>query len=209
MTHQIADLKSKLGKLGQGDRKFADSLISAFQGGRLTPGQAPWVGKLLERANGTDVQRVANAINVGSFANVIALFAKAKEHLKWPKITLSCDGVPVILSVCGPKSKTPGSINIGGPGVYPAKPWYGRITPEGEWSPSRTASSLRSLPALLTEFGTDPAGVAKKYGLLTGNCCFCNLALSDLRSTAAGFGPTCAVKWGLKNEWNTAAKVAA
>jgi hypothetical protein len=106
MNQKIADLKSKLGKLGGSDREFASRLIDAFQRGRLTPNQSPWVEKLIARADGTDVVRVAcaNALNVGSFQTVIALFAKAKEHLKYPKITLQCDGVEIILSLCGVNS---------------------------------------------------------------------------------------------------------
>jgi hypothetical protein len=208
---RIAELQANLGKLGHGDRRFASDLISAFHRyGKLTPNQAPWIAKLMARAENPADAAAAPKIDVGSFAGVIALFTKAKAHLKYPKITLDCDGTEIILSLCGPKSKTPGSINVGGPGVYPAKPWYGRITPEGQWSPSRSAEAkpglMKSLLGLLTEFGNDPAGIAKKYGVLTGNCCFCNLRLTDLRSTAAGFGPTCAEHYGLKDQWKAAAE---
>lgn len=210
LSAQIAELQAALPKLGQKDKEFAADLISYFTKKKtLSARQEPWVGKLIERANTPkpEVQKVA----VGSFAGVVALFNKSKEKLKFPKIVLQVQGLPVILSQAGPKSKAPGSINVMGEGQYPNRPWYGRVSAEGEWSPSfsMTPEFQNALQELLIKFGQNPARVAKEYGKLTGNCCFCNAKLENEKSVAAGFGPICAENYGLKEEWKNAVKKAA
>src|SRR4051794_7329117 len=56
--------------------------------------------------------------------------------------------------------------------------------------------------AIYDENTIRPAGFAREHGRLTGRCCFCNQALCDERSTAAGYGETCArhfsLPWGEK-----------
>ncbi len=52
---------------------------------------------------------------------------------------------------------------------------------------------------LLVEFIESPSTVAARYGRLTGRCCFCSKELTDERSVSAGYGPVCAIKFGL--EW--------
>jgi Family of unknown function (DUF6011) len=147
----------------------------------------------------------AGPVAVGSFSGVIALFEAAKAHLKYPKITLVCEGRKITLSVAGPQSKTPGSVNVVGEGRFPNRDWFGRVSPMGLWMPSRSGSAIMEpLTALLTEFATNPAQVAKQHGKLTGNCCFCNKTLGkgeDKRSIGVGFGPVCAEHFGLKDEW--------
>jgi hypothetical protein len=65
---------------------------------------------------------------------------------------------------------------------------------------------LQVLTSLLVEFGLNPAGVAKAYGKLMGNCCFCGLKLTDPKSVAAGYGPICAEHYGLSAEYTKAWK---
>ena len=158
---------------------------------------------------------VTAPVAVGSFSGVIALFDVAKTHLKFPKITLLCNGKKITLSVAGARSKNPGSVNIVGEGKFPNREWFGRVTPEGNWIPSRSGVwMMEALTTLLTEFSADPAKVAKEHGRLTGSCCFCNKTLGlgeDKRSIVVGFGPVCAEHFGLKTEWLsgvTAAEVA-
>ena len=50
---------------------------------------------------------------------------------------------------------------------------------------------------LLQRLAADPAGVASKYGKMTGRCCFCHLQLTDAKSLAVGYGKTCAKNYGL------------
>ena len=203
----VEQLKQNLGKLSPRDRDFANSLLDGFSRyGSLTPKQLFWVDKLNARVNAP--QPAAVKIAVGSMKGVIALFDHAKQHLKHPKITLSLNGSPVTLAIAGAQAKAPGSINVMGEGKFPNREWFGRISPEGEWSPSRAldsdATKRDALLALLTEFANNPADVAKKFGILTGNCSFCMRPLSDDRSVAAGFGPICADHYGLTEEWKSA-----
>jgi len=210
MQNKVNELKGVLPKLSAGDQKFANDLISGPWGyerrGKLSTSQLVWVDKLIARA--TAPKPVQQTIKVGSMSGVIALFAKAQEKLKHPKITLSLNGAPVVLSVAGQGSKAPGSINVMGEGKYPNREWFGRISPEGDWAPSgllqKDQARLESLLILLGEFAYAPAEVARKYGALTGNCCFCAKKLTDDKSVAAGFGPKCAENFGLKAEWKAA-----
>jgi hypothetical protein len=210
MKDLIETLKTKLTSLSTRDRAFAKNLIHSFdQYGSLTPRQKPWVQTLIDRAEGKDPEKVT--VQLGEFTGVIALFKKAQEKLKYPKINLTCQGNGIVLSVAGSTSKAPGSINVAGEGHWGNRPWYGRVSPEGTWVPVKSLVDDKpmydALSGLLCEFGKDPAGVAKKHGGLTGRCCFCNSNLTDARSTAAGFGPTCAKNFGLESQWKEAVKV--
>jgi hypothetical protein len=76
------------------------------------------------------------------------------------------------------------------------------VDPEGNFFPIRSVQpDLKSeLTYLLRQLARHPAETAAKHGQLTGKCCFCNTALTDEKSTAVGYGPTCAkhyhLPWG-------------
>lgn len=206
---KLADLHSAVPHLQPRDREFAIDLIHAEKRyGGLTEKQLPWVDKLIERANAPKVE--APTIEVGDFAGVIALFNKAKGKLKFPKIGLMVGDVQVFFSLAGSGSKAPGYVNVMGEGQYPNRPWFGRISPAGQWQPGKgiTPEFQAALLQLLTKFAQKPARVAKEYGKMTGNCCFCMAGLSNDKSIAAGFGPKCAENYGLVEEWKTAVKKA-
>lgn len=139
---------------------------------------------------------------VGDLSGVLALFAKAKEHLKHPAVVLSVPGVAglaIRLSVAGPRARVPGSITVldAEKGID-GRDWFGRILTDGTYQPSNSANGrTEAITARLREFASDPAKVAAEHGKLTGNCCFCNRGLQDERSTAVGYGPVCAVHYGL------------
>ncbi len=217
LGYDLARLQASLGKLSPRDQTFASDLIYAYRRyGRLSERQLPWVATLLAKtlpasSAGPVGASVAStsAVSLGEFSGVLELFRVARLKLKFPKVRLDLDGVAIILSVAGERSSNPGYINIAGEGQYPNREWFGRVSPSGVWEPSRALLSdsarLAKLTALLVEFGRTPAAVAKAYGLLTGNCCFCGRALSDERSTSAGFGPVCAESYGLSEQWARAA----
>lgn len=214
LSEAVSKLHSLLPKLKANDAKFASDLIASFKKyGGLTPKQEPWIERLIVRAETpVAVAPVVAPVNVGGFSGVLALFNKAKEHLKFPKITLMCEGKKITLSLNGPKSKKPGFVSLSGEGKYPHRPFYGSVSPDGAYTPFKpstaTSEFLVTLTALLTEFSNNPARVAKDHGKLTGNCCFCNKVLGlgeDQRSVLVGFGPVCADHYGLKAEWLAAA----
>lgn len=145
------------------------------------------------------------AKQVGEMSGVLALFAKAKQHLKYPAIVLAVPAADVTLrlSVAGPRAKVPGSITVldANKGVD-GRDWFGRITVDGGFQPAAKLNGRTdAIVARLKEFACDPAKVAGEHGRLTGACCFCNLPLKDERSTAVGYGPTCAEHFGLS--WGT------
>ncbi len=133
-------------------------------------------------------------------SGVFALFETAiSNSLKYPKIRLqTSNGQNVVLSRAGDKSKYTGQIQITDGRPYGANTYFGRIDKDGIFHVSTLDASVSALLARLSD---NPADVASEYGRLTGQCCFCGLALKDARSTAVGYGPICADKFGLA--WGT------
>lgn len=138
---------------------------------------------------------------------IYKLFAQAKQHLKWPKIHLLLPGKQLgfnnyvqpedelVLSVASAKSRLAGRIMVTDGRKYPGNTFYGSIDTAGVFHQNPCAGP--DVLKLLSELSADPAGVAAKFGLLTGRCCFCNKQLEDERSTAVGYGPVCADHYGL------------
>jgi hypothetical protein len=206
-----AALAACIPNLGTRDRSFASDLCKQWNSrGRLSLKQLYWVDVLIQRATNPTAAPAAperEKVSVGSFAGVMQLFATAKQHLKYPKITLQVGDQPLQLSLCGAASKTPGQVNVSDGGRFGHNVWYGRVSQDGVFEKSDRARANPAIERFLEEFSQAPAAVAKKYGRLTGRCCFCNTALTDERSTAAGFGPVCADHFGLKAEWKAAVAV--
>jgi hypothetical protein len=136
---------------------------------------------------------------VGDLSGILAMFNRARTHLRHPAIVL--EGVRV--SVAGPRAQQPGSLTITTPERGPdgKRDWLGRVSLNGVYQPARGASP--AIGETLRRFAADPAGVAAEYGRLHGACCFCRRALRDERSTAVGYGPDCADHYGLP--WGTVA----
>lgn len=142
---------------------------------------------------------------VGDLGGILALFRKAREHLKFPAIVLSVPGLAdgVRINVAGQRAKFPGTLNVLAGARDEAsefgRDFYGRIDLDGHFAPSRKIApdAITMLTARLRAFAADPATVAGEHGRLTGRCCFCNIALTDERSTAVGYGPVCADHFGL------------
>ena len=144
----------------------------------------------------------AAAQAVGDLSRIIAMFDRARSHLRYPAIVL--DGFRV--SVAGARAAQPGSLTVTGverTGVdrfgRSARAWFGRVSTAGQFQPAREAPA--DLADKLRAFAADPAGVAAAYGRMHGACCFCRRALRDERSTAVGYGPDCADHYGLP--WGT------
>ena len=193
----IQALNSNLSKLSVNDQVFAKSLIKSFlQRETLSERQQYWVEVLTERALGVVETTQPKKECVGNFAGVMALFASASKTLKYPKINLQVEGKPLTLSLAGQSSKAPGTVNVTDGQKFGMNVWYGRIDAGGVWTRGNKASAedMQAVSAFLKKFSQEPAKVASEYGRLSGRCCFCNLALSDEKSTAVGYGPVCAAK---------------
>jgi hypothetical protein len=172
------------------------------------------VGEFVERNRYGDycyqiVKAEAVTANVGDLTGILALFNTAKTHLKRPAIVL---GLPhpqnrdvlagtIRINVAGERAAVPGSLTVldGERDEEGSRDWYGRILLNGVYQPSRTVATGQLGARIidrLREFAADPDGIAKHSAKLTGKCCYCNRALEDDRSTAVGYGPVCAKRFG-------------
>lgn len=125
---------------------------------------------------------------------LMALFRRAGASLRNPRITLMLEGTgPVTLKLMT-RGQYPGTINVVS-GSWPNQTWYGRIGLEGDLVRGRAMTE--PVLTLIRELSENPVAAAQRYAALTGNCCFCNLPLTDERSTTAGYGPICAGHYGL------------
>jgi hypothetical protein len=149
---------------------------------------------------------------VGDLSGIVALFDRARQHLRFPAIVL--DGFRV--NVAGGRAREPGSLTVTSVdrtqystrfGGGEQRQYFGRVTRAGIFEPARGAPE--GLGAKLRQFACDPAGEAARYGRLHGVCCFCNKPLRDERSTSVGYGPVCADHFGLPWGATVAAPVAA
>ncbi len=202
-SEKIVELKSYLDVMTGNDKKFAASLVRQFEAkGSLTDKQWPWIERLIERAEVIgvpDFTKEFSAVSVGEFSGVIELFKKAKQHLKYPQITLVLpDGSPLQLAVAGCNSKYAGMVKLTDGKPFGQNNWYGTVSEAGVWDPGIKAEAIKNdLLGILTKLAKNPARVAAEYGKLSGRCCFCHSTLTEEKSTDVGYGPVCAKRWGL------------
>lgn len=71
----------------------------------------------------------------------------------------------------------------------------GQLLPSGEVV--RRAEMPPAVLCLLDNLEADTEGTAAEYGRASGVCCYCGKELTDGRSKAAGYGPTCAASYRL------------
>tara|TARA_R110000824_G_scaffold88823_5_gene218220 strand:+ start:4803 stop:5903 length:1101 start_codon:yes stop_codon:yes gene_type:complete len=79
--------------------------------------------------------------------------------------------------------------------------WLGTIDKTTKiWTPTRKVFDDLNTDILATMemFRLDPTDTIIRRGKSSGRCCFCNKHLNDEKSTAHGYGPTCARNYGLK-----------
>jgi len=145
--------------------------------------------------------------NVGNTSAIYKLFDKAKQNLKFPAVELSVPGFDAIrISVAGERAREPGSLTVTSIDKvevegrdFPQRRWFGRISTNGDFQVARglDGAFANAINNRLAAFAADPSKVGGEEGHLTGNCCFCRKALTDERSTLAGYGAKCAKNWGL------------
>lgn len=194
LRHDVDALKAALPSLPAGKVDFASSLIAQFAKGKkpLSEKQAYWVKKLADDAAAP--KAAPATVAVANFSAVNAVFAKAKGHLKQPKIRLELPtGEKLVLSLAPDHGNNPGFIYLKVAGEY-----AGKIAPTGAFTPYKLSTDLLgSVQSLFVALGDDPAGVAAAYGQETGSCCFCAKEITTAESLAVGYGPDCAEHFGL------------
>lgn len=207
LTSQVETLEAhcEAGALSVGDERFARSLISKAHLPSFSFKQRRWVGILIERATAPRT----NEMDVGDMSDLYAFFMNARDHLKFPKLTIRLpDDTAVKLYMSTQRSKSPDTINVVLPDVYlpnGRNVWLGRIHQNGKWEMPHVLPECTSLVVdLVGALQQDAHGVAHAYGKHTGNCCFCLKTLSDARSVAVGYGKTCASNYGLSDQWKNA-----
>lgn len=189
---QVADLNSNITKLTPSDQRFAGSLVAQFNRKKaLSEKQAAWVATLLERAINPPKAKKAD---IGSVDALAKMFATAGSRLKWPKISIEINGLPLRFSVAGQKARFPGSINVVNTDTTD---WLGRIHQDGVFEASKRLNDIADITKALKAFNKDPLGLAAQYGKKSGRCCMCNRELTDPTSVANGYGPVCASNFGL------------
>jgi len=199
-TAELARLKTEYVRLPEKDQTFALSLLQQqARTGTLSAKQWPWVKKLVDRID--QPLEATGPRNLGDQAELRTLFAKAGEKIKFPHLLLRhvCDGYTetIKLWIAGTRSMQPGSLSVTTTAV--AREWLGRVMPDGTWAPghTRTAAEYDSVADLLCELIAAPRATLAANGKSAGACCYCGSELTDARSVEAGYGPTCARKWGL------------
>lgn len=203
-TAELARLKTEYVRLPEKDQTFALSLLQQqARTGTLSAKQWPWVKKLVDRID--QPPEATGPRNLGAQTELRALFAKAGEKIKFPHLLLRhvCDGYAetIKLWIAGARSMQPGSLSVTTTAV--AREWLGRVMPDGTWTPghTRTVAEYDSVADLLCELIAAPQATLAANGKSAGACCYCGSELTDARSVEAGYGPTCARKWGLP--WGT------
>jgi hypothetical protein len=142
----------------------------------------------------------------GEYSPIVALLRGARERgLKYPSIEIRTPhGMPVVLKLCGGKSRYPGSVNVTN-GIKFGEPkaeYFGRIDewgrPHGNLTTYRPADPIEwGVVETLRRLAADPAAVAAEHGHATGRCCFCSRELTDPKSVQVGYGPICATRHAL------------
>lgn len=118
---------------------------------------------------------------------------------KFPKVRLAfgSDDSPLAFTRAGDKARFPGSVNLTDGRGFGNNVWYGRVTAEGDFQPSRNAANLpreskAALWALLQRFKAGEAEmVFAEFGKRFGICCCCGRELTNPESVALGIGPIC------------------
>ena len=179
-------LEDNWAKLPARYQDAAKSLVQAFRTKRnFSDKQASFLQSLAGMLN----KPAATAeVPKNKFPNIIALFNQASKNLKQPKIRLELGKKKIVLSVAGPTSKFPGSVNVTDGGPFGNNVYYGRVNLDGGFDQRQ---DLPGLINLLQSLQGDALQLAKDYGRRTGNCCMCGRRLTDPVSVANGIGPIC------------------
>lgn len=129
------------------------------------------------------------------FTAIVAFMQHLAEGQKRPKVRIATeDGQPVVLTIAGPDSRTPGALNVTDGGGFGSGTYYGRITTDG--NPEPRLAERDAVMAALRAFAANPEEALVRYGRLLGSCGICGRTLVDPVSIERGIGPICANRGG-------------
>jgi len=148
------------------------------------------------------VEPVIAELSKGAFAR---LFNQMREaHLKglaWPKLNL---GTALNLHLSYNAKKDIINMTNGKSYGHPDNVWFGRLEDKATWDECLQynnrvliGSVKAELGRVLSAYMNDPAAYALEQSKHTSRCMFCSKELLKKESTTAGYGPTCADKYGL------------
>lgn len=154
---------------------FAASLITKKY---LSEKQVSWVHKIV-----LDTETCM-------FPKIAALFDKAVEHVKQPKLVVELPTIFVMLrrDTLGNLQDTIQVDNL-------TSSTHGFIDASGFYR-SKGKLDTDTLN-LLKQLNDDPVNYATTYGKLSGRCCFCHLPLTHATSLSVGYGAKCASNYAL------------
>tara|TARA_E500000305_G_scaffold38495_1_gene29511 strand:+ start:1044 stop:1745 length:702 start_codon:yes stop_codon:yes gene_type:complete len=123
---------------------------------------------------------------------------KASANLDTPKMIFDTSFGRLKINRAGSKSKHEGKIFVTNGGDWGSEDrlYYGAIDLSGLYTPTNIVT--KEIKDFLLEVNEDPEGFTTKSGKTSGNCCFCQRALTTERSKEAGYGPGCSGKYGMK-----------
>lgn len=191
-------LRDKLLTLPPRDQDFARDLLRAYDSKRgATEKQLTWIKRL---AVSTEPQAEAPRPTVAGLSRLVALFDRAATALRAPMITIEGSELDLRRNLRIKRghadSRFPGHLLLTDDNRdWNARQYFGRVDRDGVFHAARACPP--EVLAYAEHLAADPATVGASHGHRTGMCCFCWRALSDPRSTAAGYGPICADRWGL------------
>lgn len=161
--------------------EFYASLLAQLQTrGSLSDAQLAAVRRGMSKAD--EKRAPSGALDAAPLA---AAFAKAvASGLKRPRLIAG----PVVFSLAPATGRNAGHYYASHEGAY-----AGKISPAGEFTPSRDASG--EVVAAVKSAAADPLAAALAHGRETGECSCCGRMLTDPASIAKGIGPICEAKW--------------
>lgn len=160
----------------------------------MSNNQRFWLHKLAL----TEIEARKNKEVVGDIFTVFhTMLNKAGEKLQAPKIRLLSvegGGEEIKLYLASLRTTLEGYVII-----YGDVGFLGKIDKSGVFYPNvvKGATTPNWLIPTLKAFAENPQQQSKRYGALTGRCCFCYLSLSNTKSVNLGFGPVCGKRYGL------------
>ena len=103
----------------------------------------------------------------------------------------------VRLTMAGPNAKpaNKGCLYVTEDAPWEDRVYLGKITPKGEFLPTRAATDLHRKAVDLV--ADDPWQAALTYGRAMGKCSMCGRKLTADKSIDDGIGPVCKSNWGL------------